>query len=262
MMSKILSEGRKSLLFWTILFLCLTLPALASVISTKQEIQIGRSSSAQIEKKYGLVNDPVLCGQIETLGRKLTANARRGGITYSFKVLNQDAVNAFAFPGGFVYATKGICKAMTLNQLSFVLGHEITHVEKRHSVKGIERNLMGQVGGSLLVSLIGGGNRRTMTSLVNMTNFVIGNHYSQDQEREADEGGMELMSAAGFDPQYAVEALTVLKKNDNGKGDSQFMNSLLSSHPLTKERIESAEGRVGDLRSRYGLQAGASGMSR
>lgn len=261
MINKFLSGGRGRLpLFLICICLCLTLPALAAIISTKQEIQIGRSSSSQIEKKYGLVNDPVLCGKIDVLGRKLAANSRRGGITYSFKVLNQDVINAFAFPGGFVYVTKGICKAMNFNQLSFVMGHEITHVERRHSVKGIERNLMGQVGGSLLVGLIGGSNRRTMASLVNMTNFVVGNHYSQDQEREADEGGMELMSAAGFDPQYAVEALTVLKKNDNGKGDSQFMNSLLSSHPLTKERIESAEGRVSDLRGRYGLQAGASGM--
>ncbi|MBQ7502248.1 M48 family metalloprotease [bacterium] len=250
----------KSLLFWMCMCLCLALPALASVISTKQEIQIGRSSSAQIEKKYGLVNDPALCGKIEALGRKLAANSQRDKISYSFKVLNQDVVNAFAFPGGFVYVTKGICKVMNLNQLSFVMGHEITHVEKRHSVKGIERNVMGQMGGSLLVSLLGGGSRKQMNTLVNMTNFVVNNHYSQDQEREADEGGMELMSAAGFDPQYAVEALEVLKKNDSGKGDSQFMNSLLSSHPLTKERIESANGRVADLRKRYGLQAGASGF--
>ena len=61
------------------------------------------------------------------------------------------------------------------------------------------------------------------------------------------------MCKAGYDPGYGVEALQILKKNDNGKGDSQFMNSLLSTHPLTKDRIDDIQGRVVSLREEYDL---------
>ncbi len=235
-----------------VMILALTLPALAAMISTKQEIQIGKSSSQQIEKKYGLVKNENLAKQINDLGQSLVKHGERD-IPYSFKVLNQDIINAFAFPGGYIYVTKGICKVMSINQLSFVLGHEITHVEKRHSVKALERSMMGQIGGALLTSFIKGGNRNQVSSLLGMTNFVISNRYSQAQEKEADDGGVVLMCKAGYDPGYGVEALQILKKNDNGKGDSQFMNSLLSTHPLTKDRIDDIQGRVADLRAEYDL---------
>ncbi len=239
-----------------ILIFVLSLPALASIISTKQEIKIGRSSSQQIEKQYGLVQDPQLNRTIDALGQRLASHGGRG-IPYSFKVLNQDNVNAFAFPGGFVYVTKGICKAMTVDQLSFVVGHEITHVERRHSVKALERSMAAQVGSSILMNFVKG-NKNNVSTLVGMTNFVISNRYSQSQEREADEGGTDLMAQAGFDPAFAVDALNVLKKSDNGKGDSQFMNSLLSTHPLTSERIEAAKGRVEGLRKAYKITPGSS----
>lgn len=239
-------------IFILVMILTLTLPALAAMISTKQEIQIGKSSSQQIEKKYGLVKNENLAKQINDLGQNLVKHGERG-IPYSFKVLNQDIINAFAFPGGYIYVTKGICKVMSINQLSFVLGHEITHVERRHSVKALERSMMGQIGGALLTSFIKGGNRNQVSSLLGMTNFVINNRYSQAQEKEADDGGVVLMCKAGYDPGYGVEALQILKKNDNGKGDSQFMNSLLSTHPLTKDRIDDIQGRVADLRAEYDL---------
>ena len=235
-----------------VMILALSLPALASMISTKQEIQIGKSSSQQIEKKYGLVKNVRLAKQINDLGQSLVQYGERG-IPYSFKVLNQDIINAFAFPGGYIYVTKGICKVMSINQLSFVLGHEITHVEKRHSVKALERSMMGQIGGVLLSSFIKGGNRNQISTLLGMTNFVISNRYSQAQEKEADDGGVVLMCKAGYDPGYGVEAWQIVKKNDNGKGDSQFMNSLLSTHPLTKDRIDDIQGRVVSLREEYDL---------
>ncbi len=235
-----------------VMVLLLTLPALAAMISTKQEIQIGQSSSQQIEKKYGLVKNEHLAQQINDLGQSLVKHGSRG-IPYSFKVLNQDIINAFAFPGGFIYVTKGICTVMSINQLSFVLGHEITHVERRHSVKALERSMMSQIGGALLSSFIKGGDRNQISTMLGMTNFVISNRYSQAQEKEADDGGVVLMCQAGYDPGYGVEALQILKKNDNGKGDSQFMNSLLSTHPLTKDRIDDIQARVAGLREEYQL---------
>ncbi|MGM9998727.1 MAG: M48 family metalloprotease [Candidatus Bruticola sp.] len=254
------NKTKKMGLYLLVLIFAFTIPALAAMISVKQEIQIGKSSSQQIEKKYGLVQNVRLAAQIDNLGQSLVKHGERG-IPYSFKVLNQDVINAFAFPGGYIYVTKGICKVMSLNQLSFVLGHEITHVEKRHSVKTLERSMMGQLGGALLTSLIRGGNRNQISNLVGMTNFVISNRYSQSQEKEADSGGTVLMCKAGYDPGYGVEALQILKKNDSGKGDSQFMNSLLSTHPLTQDRIEDIQDRVEGLRAEYGLSEHNKGQS-
>lgn len=253
------ARKRHFLLITLVLCLILSLPAFAALISTKEEISIGKSSSQKIEKQYGLVKDQELCARINALGQRLASHGGRG-IPYSFKVLNQDVVNAFAFPGGFVYVTKGICKVMNTNQLSFVLGHEITHVEKRHSVKAIERALAGQVGTSLLFSFIKGSRsqKQGAATLMGMTNTVISNRYSQAQEFEADAGGLNLMTQAGFDPAYGVSALNALKKNDNGKGDSRFMNSLLGTHPLTNDRIKAAEQQVAGLRSEFKVSEGES----
>ena len=246
------------LLVFLLVFLLGSLPAWAAMISTEKEIEIGRSSSQKIEARYGLYRDAEANRRIQALGRLLVKNTSRG-LTYHFKILNQDIVNAFAFPGGYIYLTKGIYKAMKTRELAFVLGHEITHVEKRHSVKEMERALMTQLGGGILVGLLGGDHsqRRKLSTLVGMTDFVMGNRYSQSQEKEADEGGMILMTRAGFDPQYAVEALQVLKQNDKGQEDSQFVNSLLSSHPLTSDRIEGAQGRVEGLRQEWGVAPGS-----
>lgn len=230
----------RSLVTLTLAMLLCALPAWAGMISLSQEIEIGRKGAAQLEQKYGVVRDANARSQVNQLGQSLAQFGHRG-LTYHFSILNSKQINALAFPGGFVYVTSGLLKVMPIRQLAFVMGHEIGHVECKHSVRQLESKTYRQAGGAVLLTLFSRGRQtnRTAETALSAANTVVSNQYSQSAEKEADRMGMELMAKAGYNPMFAVEALQTLQKN-GGQSMPGFMNSLLGSHPLTSDRIDMA----------------------
>ena len=108
--------------------------------------------SSDLENHYGLVQDDEIQDRVNRIGQKLLQNGTRPGLTYTFKVLNTPDVNALACPGGFIYVYKGLLDYMTSDdELAAVLGHEIGHIEKRHTVHQMEQ----QMALSLLTLLAG-----------------------------------------------------------------------------------------------------------
>ena len=209
-------------------------------ISEKQEVQIGRQGAARAVQRYGIVKDKAMLRRVKSLGRKLSANAQRKNIKYQFSVLNSKEVNAMAFPGGYVFFTKGIVKRMDDELLAFVAGHVISHVEHRDSVKAIESAQRRRVGMALLQRFVRGADSNLSRSLMGMTDAVVSNRYSQSAEFAADRNGIFLMAAAGYNPYKSVDALKALQKL-GGKDMPGFLNSLLSTHPITSDRIERAQ---------------------
>ena len=112
-------------------------------ISEEEEIAIGRQGAAQAEKKYGTVKDAAMLKRVRTLGKKIAAQGTRK-LTYHFGILNSKEVNALAFPGGYIYFTKGIVDYMDDELLAFVAGHEVSHVEHRDSVKTLEKSKLSK----------------------------------------------------------------------------------------------------------------------
>lgn len=212
----------------------------AWAISEKQEVEIGKQGAARAVQKYGIVKDKSMLLRAKKLGNRLAANAQRKNIKYQFSVLNSKEVNAMAFPGGYVFFTKGIVKLMDDELLAFVAGHEISHIEHRDSVKAIESAQRRMVGIALLQRFVKGADSDLSRSLMGMTNAVVSNRYSQSAEFAADKNGIFLMAAAGYNPYKSVDALKALQKL-GGKDMPGFLNSLLSTHPITTDRIERAE---------------------
>ena len=225
------------------LTLCASLVWLAPpcwAISEKQEVEIGQQSAATAVKKYGLVQDAKMLKRVKAISSRLIANVKRKSITYHMGILNCKDVNALAFPGGYFFYTKGIVELMDDEKLAFVGGHEISHIEHRDSVKALERSQYQTIGVALLQTFVKGARSNLSKSLISMANTVVSNRYSQSQEYEADRGGIFLMAAAGYDPYSSIDALADLQKL-GGKDMSGFLNSLLSTHPITKDRIERAK---------------------
>ena len=222
-------------LFCCLLLVGTALPALA--ISTEEEIQLGAQAAQQFEQKYGVVNDQAMVGRLNRVANALLANAKRKDLPWRFRVINVDAFNAAAFPGGFIYATKGLMQGLTDEELAFVIGHEIGHVDYRHSIKQIEEAQMRRLG---LVVLAAGATKgrmgRKTQTLVALTDTVIGSQHSQEAESESDRYGMNMMALAGYDPVYALAALQKLAAQSGG-GTPDFLNTLVGSHPLPKQRI-------------------------
>ena len=224
---------RKILVLFVMIFsfvLGLQTSAEASLISKNQEISMGKDVAAQLEAKYGVVQDDDLQARVDNIGQRLVAVCDRQDLTYSFKVLNSDEVNAMAVPGGFIYVFKGLLDYMPSDdELAGVLGHEVGHIVKRHSVKQVEK----QMALTLLTIILTKGQGFILADAT-MQALMAG--YSRSDEREADEQGFNLTNKAGFNPYSMLITVSKLQDLADAKGNPGF--GLFSTHPEPEVRIE------------------------
>lgn len=222
-----------------LLCLCLLsgLSAPLYAMSVEDEIRIGAEAAAQFEAQYGIVTDPAYTGRLQRIASQMMPHVQRKELPWSFKVLNVKEFNAAAFPGGFVYATRGLMDGLSDEELAFVIGHEIGHVDHRHSVKQLEGNQLRRLGLIAIAAGASGGRiTDTTATLVTLADGVISSQYSKADESESDRYGLALMAQAGYDPAFALSALQTLAAQSGG-GTPGFLNTLLGSHPLPKERV-------------------------
>ena len=204
--------------------------AQASFYSVKDEIEIGKRVGKEIEKEYKLSPDQAAQERVERLGRALATASDRPDLPYTFKVLAVDEVNALALPGGPVYVFKGLADYMSDDELAGVIGHEIGHIVKRHSIKQMEKSM----GMGLVMLLLLGGKALPLQSLVQQA-VMAG--YSRDDEREADYQGFLLTTKAGFNPYSMQLGLEKLAKVHNAPDFGLF-----SSHPEPQARVARLKG--------------------
>ena len=205
-------------------------PAEAGMISLEDEIKMGRETAQQLEAKYGLSQDYYLNERVDRIGQRLAAVCGRNEITYSFKVLNCNEVNALACPGGFIYVFKGLMDYMPSDtELAGVLGHEVGHVAKKHTVHSIEKQLWTSL--ILLAATRGQG-----LGLVQAAQQALFAGYSRTDERGADKEGVNNTIKAGFNP-YAM-LITEQKLDDLSKQGGGANYGLFSSHPEPEERVK------------------------
>ena len=205
-------------------------PVEAGMISVEQEVKMGKETAQALEAKYGLSQDYYLNERVNRIGQRLAAVCGRNDISYSFKVLNANEVNALACPGGFIYVFKGLLDYMpTDTELAGVLGHEVGHVAKKHTVHSIEKQLWTSL--ILIAATRGQG-----LGLVQAAQQALFAGYSRTDERGADKEGVNNTIKAGFNP-YAM-LITVQKLDDLSKQSGGANYGLFSSHPEPEERVK------------------------
>ena len=205
-------------------------PVEAGMISLEDEIKMGRETAQSLEAKYGLSQDYYLNERVDRIGQRLAAVCGRNEITYSFKGLNSNEVNALACPGGFIYVFKGLMDYMPSDtELAGVLGHEVGHVAKKHTVHSIEKQLWTSL--ILLAATRGQG-----LGLVQAAQQAWCAGYSRTDERGAGKEGVNNTIEAGFNP-YAM-LITVRKLDDLSKQGGGAKYGLFSSHPEPEERVK------------------------
>ncbi|HIU64460.1 MAG TPA: M48 family metalloprotease [Candidatus Avacidaminococcus intestinavium] len=211
-------------------FFGVQVPAEAALIGKNQEISMGQEVAAQLENQYGVVQDAALQARVNAIGQRLVAVSDRQDLEYTFKVLNSDEVNALAVPGGFIYVFKGLIDFMPSDdELAGVLGHEIGHVVKRHSVKQIEK----QMALTLLTIILTKGQGFILADAA-MQALMAG--YSRSDERQADEQGFMLTNKAGYNPYSMLITVNKLQDLSELKGNPGY--GLFSSHPEPEKRVE------------------------
>ncbi len=219
---------------------CATNPATGerqlSLIGEAQEIEIGRAAHRDVEASLGFTDDPVLQQYVQKVGDRLASRSERPDLPWTFRVVDDPAVNAFALPGGFIYVTRGILAYLGSEaELAAVLGHEIGHVTARHAVNRISKAQLANLG--LGVGAILAPDLRRYGDLANVGLGLLFLKYSRDDERQSDELAVRYLLAGDYDPRPTAEVFTTLERASR-LGDGGRLPDWLSSHPDPAERRE------------------------
>lgn len=216
--------------------------------SIEQEVDYGRKAIPEIQKELPLlpVDHPV-SKYINNLGQRLAAKAPGYKFPYTFRVVNQKEINAFALPGGPIYMNTGTIAAATEAELAGVIGHEISHVVMRHSTRQASRQTKASIPLAILSGVLGASVGGWAGSLAQMGISIgagsVFTKYSRDAETEADMVGAQIIYDAGYDPQAMVTFFQKLKAQQGGKSGPSF----LASHPDPGNRAQN----VSSILSRF-----------
>jgi predicted Zn-dependent protease len=213
------------------------------LVSEDTEIQIDKQyAPIQISSDFGEVQDSQLNRYVSQVGNKMAAKSHRSHMPYSFRVVNATYVNAYAFPGGTIAATRGIMLTLENEaELAALLGHELGHVNARHSAEQMSKGQLTQavVGG---VSALAGTQSAALGNLADQLGQISAGallaSYSRDNEREADALGMEYMVGAGYGSKGFIGLMEVL--NSMSKHKSTTVDLLFATHPMSQERYDTA----------------------
>jgi hypothetical protein len=217
-------------------------PGSSILISPKDDIELGREASKDVEKDLSLITNSRVESYINGLGRRLASVAPGEKYPYQFKVVNDRAINAFALPGGFIYINRGVFEsADTESQLAGVVAHEVSHVALRHSASQITRASFTQLGVQILAGL--GGNAGGMLGALGMGGMdLLLLKNSREAETQADLLGTQLLYDTGYDPLGMSEFFEKLNAQDKG-GSPQF----LSDHPNPDNRLGNVRKEIDKL---------------
>src|SRR5579863_4628275 len=234
---QIMKMWKRALTLATLLAFCSTIaPIPASAESTQQEIQIGRMAARDVDAQNAFVTDPLLNAWVQSTAANLAQYRARPDITYQFKIVDTNDINAFSLPGGFTYVNFGLLNYVNSDdELAGVLGHEIGHTERRH-----QTTLQAK---AQVLNLILG-----IASIFNPFIYRFGNiiggaaleKMSRVDELQADQYGLLLMSRAGYDPNAMVSFQYRLGKQfgDSANGIEKYFED----HPESSARVSHLMG--------------------
>jgi len=207
-------------------------------VSAQQELEMGAATAQEINAQLPLVRDPEINRYVNVLGDSIARLADNRGLDYTFYVVDAREVNAFAVPGGFIYVNRGLIeRTRNMSQLAGVLGHEIGHVVRRHSVQQMEQQQKAQVGVTLACVLTSVCNSGAAQTAINVGATAAFAKFSRDDEREADQEAITNVVRAGISPDGIPEMFEILLAERNGRGGGG-VDSWFATHPLEEERVQ------------------------
>jgi predicted Zn-dependent protease len=225
--------------------LLLTLILLHSGISVAQSIELDKKLGAEnaklVEVQIGLVNDKELTGYVQSVGNRLIAELDNNPFEFQFHIADDPIPNAFALPGGYVYVTRGILSLITTeDELACVMGHEIIHVIRRHSVRQMRSSIlphMLELPGAIVGTVVDEDLGNLLNTPITTSNRLLLSSYSRKHETESDTRGIELASKAGYDPNAMATILERLSLAVEVITNEKEKKSYFDDHPFTPDRV-------------------------
>jgi predicted Zn-dependent protease len=216
------------------------------LVSEAQEIEMGRQADAAVAQTIGLYADPVWQRYIQQFGARLAAISERPNLPWTFRVVDDPAVNAFAIPGGFVYVTRGLLAHLTSEaELASVVGHEIGHVTARHTAAAMSKQQL--IGLSLAVGSLASSQVAKYAGTANQALGILYLKFSRDDESQADQLGLRYMRRANYDPRQMPEVFRMLDRLSAAEGGSGRLPTWLATHPSPGNRVAAITGQIAAL---------------
>lgn len=221
------------------------------LLSEADEVKLGRETDVQVVQEYGLYEDPKLIPYLDDICQRLGKISHRPNLTYQFKILDSSVVNAFAVPGGYVYFTRGILATINSEaELASLMGHEIGHITARHSAKQYSQAQLAQLG-------LGVGSIFADSSIISgMAHLGVGMlflRFSRDNERQADELGVEYSSKLGYDATQMATFFETLERMNPGS-DRSGLPGWFSTHPSPENRVQAVRTKAKEWQQKLGLR--------
>ena len=215
------------------------------LVSEAQEIEMGRQADAAVAQTIGLYADPVWQRYIQQFGARLAATWERPNLPWTFRVVHDPAVNAFAIPGGFVYVTRGLLAHLTSEaELASVVGHEIGHVTARHTVVAMSKQQL--IGLGLALGSLASADVAKYAGTANQALGILFLKFSRDDENQADLLGLRYMRRADFDPRQMPEVFRMLDRLSTAEGGAR-LPTWLETHPSPANRVTSINRQIAAL---------------
>jgi predicted Zn-dependent protease len=214
------------------------------LMSEKQEIELDKQNSPhQFSADYGASQDQALNSYVSQVGQSMAERSHRPQMPYSFRTVNATYVNAYTFPGGSVAATRGILLSLDNEaELSGLLGHEIGHVNARHTAERMTKGLIASAlvaGATVYVQAAHKQYAPLAAGLGGIGAGMLLARYSRNDEREADALGMEYMTRAEQNPEGMVGLMDMLRNLSKSKPNAIEM--MFATHPMSEERYQTAK---------------------
>ena len=226
--------------------------AAAATLSLEDEYRIGRMVMRGLKDTGRMLEDPETNEYLQTLGLRLSSMAQDGSRKFSFFLVSDPTINAFALPGGFIGIHSGLLlDTRNESELAGVYAHEIAHVTQRHIARSIEDrsrssvvSTAATVAAILLSAVVGMPSDVTMGAIATAQGLAAQSqlNFTRENEYEADRVGIGIMASSGFDPNGMPAFFEEMGRRTQLSPD--WVPELLRSHPVTSSRIAESKGRA------------------
>ncbi|MDX1444038.1 MAG: M48 family metallopeptidase, partial [Gammaproteobacteria bacterium] len=224
-------------------------------LSSSREAAIGRQIIMQLRDAGMIEDDPELQQYINDIGSRLTASTNTRGQEFNFYVIRDDAVNAFALPGGHIGVNTGLIRrTRNESELASVMAHEIAHVTQRHIARRLEENqnagltTLATLLGAIAIAAAGGPPDAVGGTLMLGQGLAIQEqiNFTRAQEYEADRLGLDILASADYDPAGMISFFETMQRRQRLQGFN--LPEYFSTHPLGTSRVVEATQRARDIK--------------
>jgi beta-barrel assembly-enhancing protease len=224
-----------------------------NMFSTQQDIEVGQQVARDAEQQLPMLNDSRVNDYLNKLGQRLSAHATGPEFAYTYKAVNDKAINAFALPGGPIYINRGVIEAADNEaQLAGVIAHETSHVALRHGTNQASKASAAQMPLAILGGMLGSNSTEAILTQLG-AGFAVNSvllKYSRTAESQADILGAQMLSDAGYDPREMARFFEKIQAQAEGGQPIAFF----SSHPSPdgrSERVNEEVANIGGPRRTY-----------